>query len=102
MPKRKRIEEPTEVREVPLPGPGEVLGVVIQMLGGDKVRVKCVDGHTRLCRIPGKMRKRIWIKEGDIVVVAPWDWQFETRGDVTWRYTKAQARWLEEKGLLKL
>ena len=44
MPKRKRIEEPTEVREVPLPGPGEVLGIVIQMLGGDKVRVKCVDG----------------------------------------------------------
>ncbi|MHA1593604.1 MAG: translation initiation factor eIF-1A [Candidatus Baldrarchaeia archaeon] len=102
MPKKKiKSEEVEEVKDVPLPGEGEVLGVVIQMLGANWVRVKCADGYIRDCRIPGRMRKRVWIKEGDIVVVAPWDFQFEKRGDVTWRYTKAQVQWLEEKGYLK-
>jgi len=99
--KRRRKEESTE-HKVRMPMEGEVFGIVIQLLGYDRVRVECDDGYTRVCRIPGKMKKRVWIREGDVVLVAPWDFQFETRGDITWRYTKNEARWLREKGYLKV
>lgn len=62
--------------------------------------VRCVDGHTRLCRIRGKMKRKVWIKEGDIVLVSPWDFQSESRGDVTWRYTYNQADWLAKNGYI--
>jgi translation initiation factor 1A len=83
-----------EIKTLVLPGPGEVLGIVEKLLGYDRLLVRCVDGHTRLCRIRGKMKRKVWIKEGDVVLVSPWDFQSETRGDVTWRYTYNQVDWL--------
>jgi len=99
MPRKKRRVE--EERELRIPGEGEILGIVIQMLGYDRLRVKCADGHTRICRIPGRFKKRLWFREGDIVLVAPWDFQYNQKGDVIWRYTKSEARKLFEMGYLK-
>ncbi len=48
------------------PRQGEVFGLVEMMLGADKIRARCDDGNTRVCRIPGRLRKRVWIK-GTIV-----------------------------------
>ena len=48
-------------------------------------------------RIPGKMQKRIWIREDDVVLVEPWDWQDE-KADITWRYEKPDADQLREEG----
>jgi translation initiation factor 1A len=47
------------------------------------------------------MRKRVWIREGDIVIVAPWEFQDE-KGDVIWRYTGMQVNWLQRKGYLEM
>ncbi|MFQ6051456.1 MAG: translation initiation factor eIF-1A [Candidatus Hydrothermarchaeota archaeon] len=91
------MEEETEVIRVRLPKEGEILGFVIQMLGSNRVKVDCVDGVVRICRIPGKLKKKIWIREGDLVVIKPWEFQNE-KGDVIWRYTKPQANWLKNKG----
>lgn len=77
-----------------------MLGVVTSMLGAGHMKVLCEDGKERLCRIPGKMRKKIWVKEGDVVIVVPWSFQPE-KGDIIWRYTGPQVEWLEKKGLLK-
>lgn len=63
-----------------LPVANDVLGMVIRMLGFDRVLVKCQDGHERLCRIRGKMKRRVWIRQGDIVLVSPWDFQSDKRG----------------------
>lgn len=41
--------------------------------------------------------KRIWIREDDIVLVEPWDWQ-DDKADVTWRYEKSDADQLREEG----
>ncbi|MCD1295873.1 translation initiation factor eIF-1A [Methanocella sp. CWC-04] len=78
----------------------EVLGTVTNMLGASRVTVRCLDGTTRMCRIQGKMKKRTWIREGDIVIIVPWEFQDE-KADVVWRYTGPQANWLEKKGYLK-
>jgi translation initiation factor 1A len=72
---------------------------VIGMLGASRVTVRCMDGLTRMCRIRGKMKKRLWVREGDVVIVVPWDFQDE-KGDVVWRYTGPQVSWLERKGYL--
>ncbi len=78
---------------------GEILGTVQSMLGANRVVVRCVDGVVRMCRIPGKIKKRILIREGDVVIVVPWDFQNE-KADVIWRYTGPQVDWLQKKGFL--
>lgn len=91
-----------EMEDLVLPVKNDVLGVAIKMLGYDRVKVKCQDGNERLCRIRGKMKRRVWIREGDIVLVSPWDFQSEKRGDIFWRYTRTQAEWLRKKGYLTM
>jgi translation initiation factor 1A len=70
-----------------------------QILGGRRVTVLCEDGETRLARIPGKMRRRQWVREGDLIIVWPWDFQ-DSKADVKHRYTKTQSMYLSRKGVL--
>ncbi len=83
-----------------LPRDYEVLGFAEKLLGYDRVQVKCMDGFTRLCRIRGKMKRRVWIRVNDVVIVSPWDFQ-NSRGDITFRYRRNQADWLRRHGYLK-
>jgi translation initiation factor 1A len=80
-----------------MPEDDEVFATVTNMLGANRVKVRCADGTERTARIPGKMQKRIWIREDDVVLVEPWDWQDE-KADVTWRYDKQEADQLREEG----
>lgn len=98
MGKRKIIAEPKELRELPQPGPGDVYGVVNKMFGYDRLLVDCSDGKQRVCRIRGQLKRRIWIKEGDLVLVSPWEFQSDSKGDIWWRFTKNQALELIKKG----
>ena len=66
-----------------LPAKTDVLGMAVRMLGADRIMVKCQDGKERLCRIRGKLKRRVWIREGDVVLVSPWDFQSDERGDIT-------------------
>jgi translation initiation factor 1A len=95
---KKKVLSEGELREMVLPGPNQVLGVVTKMLGYDRLLVNCADGHERTCRIRGKMKRRVWVKVGNTVLVAPWDFQNEERGDIIWRYTESQADWLRKHG----
>jgi translation initiation factor 1A len=82
-----------------LPDDDEVLGIVESMLGANRLKVRCMDGETRTARIPGRMKKRVWINEDDVVIVEPWDWQDE-KADVKWRYEGQEADRLREEGYL--
>ena len=86
---------------VPVPNEriNEMFAIADQILGGRRVRVVCADGETRLARIPGKMRRRQWVREGDLIVVQPWDFQ-DAKADVKKRYTKTQSLYLSRKGVL--
>ena len=99
---RGQGQQNQEIRRVRSPRRGEIPGVVEQILGHGKLRVRSTDGKTRLARIPGKMKKRIWIREGDVVLIKPWDFQSDEKADVIWRYTRTEANWLERRGYLKL
>ncbi len=77
----------------------EMFAIAEQILGGRRVTVLCADGETRMARIPGKMRRRQWVREGDLIIVWPWDFQ-DSKADVKHRYTKTQAFYLSRKGVL--
>lgn len=77
----------------------EMFALADQILGGRRVSVLCEDGETRLARIPGKMRRRQWVREGDLIIVWPWDFQ-DSKADVKHRYTKTQSMYLSRKGVL--
>ena len=99
---KKKVLSEEEIKDLVLPVANDVLGVATRLLGFDRVLVKCQDGKERLCRIRGKMKRRVWIRTGDIVLVSPWDFQSDKRGDVIWRYTKAQAELLRKNGYLTI
>ncbi|NHI83478.1 MAG: translation initiation factor eIF-1A [Candidatus Thorarchaeota archaeon] len=103
--KRHRSDSPPEelVRiRTPNRGDGEMFGIIIQMLGFDRVRVRCEDGEIRIGRIPGRMKKRVWMRVGDTVVIIPWDFQTDEKCDVVYRYRGNELDWLDKRGLLKM
>jgi translation initiation factor 1A len=97
---KKKVLSEGELSEMVLPSANDVLGIATKLLGFDRVMVKCQDGHERLCRIRGKMKRRVWIRVGDVVLVSPWDFESDRRGDLFWRYTRAQAEDLRRRGYI--
>lgn len=72
---------------------GEMFAIADQLLGAGKIRIVCEDGKSRLGRIPGKIKKRMWIREKDLLIVIPWDFQDE-KANILYRYTNTQASYL--------
>ena len=81
-----------------MPGAGERIGKVIRIAGATKFLVKCSDNNERLCSIPGRLRRRFWIKEGDLVIVKPWVVQSNEKADIIWRYSLGDKERLKAKG----
>jgi translation initiation factor 1A len=99
---KRKVKSEDELKKMVLPSVNDVLGIAIRVLGAERFLVKCQDGKERLCRIRGKMKRRAWVREGDVVLVSPWDFQSDKRGDIFWRYRKNQTQWLRNKGYLKM
>jgi translation initiation factor 1A len=97
---KKKVLSEGALSEMVYPSANDVLGLATKLLGFDRVMVKCQDGHERLCRIRGKMKRRVWIRVGDVVLVSPWDFESDKRGDVFWRYIRAQAEDLRRRGYI--
>ena len=96
--KRKVLNE-AALKEMVMPGQGQLFGQVIKLVGGDNIIVKCTDGKVRTCRIRGKIKRRMWIRDGDLVLVAPWDFQSD-KADIIWRYISAHADKIKQAGHL--
>jgi translation initiation factor 1A len=99
---KRKVKSEEALKKMVLPSVNDVLGVASKVLGAERFLVTCQDGKERLCRIRGKMKRRAWVREGDIVLVSPWDFQSDERGDIFWRYRKNQTEWLRKKGYLKM
>ncbi len=64
------------------------------------MKVRCMDGVTRICRIPGRLKRRLWVREGDVLLVEIWELSTD-KGDVVYNYKPIQVDLLRKKGLLK-
>ena len=67
------------------------------MLGASRFRADCMDGKERICRVPGRLKRRCWVRPGDLILIVPWKVQAHERADLAWKYTKSQALWLKRK-----
>ncbi len=99
---KKKVLSEKNLKKIVYPSENDVIGIVQKLLGFDRVLVKCQDGHVRTCRIRGKMKRRTWIREGDVVLVSPWEFQSDERGEIFHRYTQNQVDDLRRKGILKI
>lgn len=93
--------EELDFKDIRLPQEGELFAIVISELGATRMMCYCQDGKERICRIPGRLKSKFWVKEGDLVLVKPWEVQSDERGDIVWQYKKLEVALLKEKGLLK-
>ena len=78
---------------------GEMFARVVDIYGNDRMEVFCEDEKHRIGRIRGKIKKRVWIRKGDLVVINPWEFETETKDklskcEITWRYMKSEISWL--------
>lgn len=70
---------------------------VTKMLGNGRLEAMCFDGVKRLCHIRGKLRKKVWINQGDIILIGLRDYQ-DAKADVILKYTSDEARNLKTYG----
>ena len=90
-----------EITRINLPRGMQSFGIIEQRLGGSRMRVRCLDGKTRICRIPGRLTRKLWVRDGDIVIVEPWEFGGDAKGDVVYKYSPTQLSFLRKKGYLK-
>jgi len=97
---REVLSDEELVARVRLPKGQEVIGILDQRLGGSRCDVRCLDGKTRNCRIPGRLKRRLWVRPGDVVLIEPWEFGGNERGDIVFKYRPPQVDWLRKNGHL--
>ncbi len=101
---KKKTPPPEETEEdfrrMKLPRPPQAFGIVEQRLGGSRMSVRCLDGKTRICRIPGRLKRKLWVRETNVVIAEPWEYD-DSKGDIIYKYRRTQVEWLIRSGKLK-
>lgn len=97
--RRGKNENDNEKRELTFKEDGQEYAQVLKMLGNGRLEAMCFDGVKRLGLIRGKLRKKIWINNGDIILVSLREYQDE-KGDVILKYSADEARSLKAYGEL--
>jgi translation initiation factor 1A len=108
MPKNqsRSYEESSRLPRIPRSQDGEILGFVTEIYGGEHMAVKATNGTTYMGTIRGKIKKRMWCRAGDVVILSPWVGMSDPKGDkkpnahIIWRYTKPQLNWLQSHNYL--
>ncbi len=88
--------ENTRVR---YPKGDEFIGIVEKRLGGSRMTVRSVKGETIMARVPGRVKKYLWIREGDIVLLTPWELDTD-KADLIYKFKPNETKALEKKGML--
>ncbi|BDA40869.1 g6376 [Coccomyxa elongata] len=97
--RRRGKNESEEKRELIFKEDGQEYAQVLRMLGNGRLEAMCIDSTKRLCHIRGKMRKKVWVNTGDIILVGLRDYQDE-KADVILKYMADEARSLKAYGEL--
>ncbi len=98
--KNKKDEDEQKIIRVKLPKKNEVIGIIEQRLGGNKMLVNCLDNKERNCRVPGRLKRALWLRPGDVVIVQLWELD-KNKGDIIFKYKLSQIDWLKKHGYLR-
>jgi len=95
--KSYQVDETNLRVTLPYKPKGEMFAVAETFQGGSRLQLICEDGERRMGRIPGKLRRRMWVRENDLLIVVPWSFQ-DSKADVKFRYTPTQTSNLKRSG----
>ena len=95
--RRGKNENERDKRELVFKEDGQEYAQVAKMLGNGRLEAVCFDGVKRLCHIRGKLRKKVWINQSDIILVGLRDYQ-DAKADVILKYSADEARNLKSYG----
>jgi translation initiation factor 1A len=87
-------------RKVKLPVKDEQFAVVSEMSGGSRLKAMCEDGQTRMVRIGGKFKRRMWVRENDLILIKPWTVQTESKADLVHRYLPTERKWILNRDII--
>lgn len=97
--RRRGKNDSEEKGELIVKEDGQEYAKVDRMLGNGRLTASCFDGKERLCHIRGKMRKKVWINQGDIILLGLREYQ-DAKADVILKYSADEARRLKALGEL--
>jgi translation initiation factor 1A len=105
---RDRNTQDSESKKPHIPNKrdNEMLGYVTEIMGGEHLIIKAEDGQLYMGTIRGKIKKRMWCRQNDLVVIVPWDFESKPKEGkkphayIVWRYTRTQQSWLEGHGYI--
>jgi len=98
--KNQQEVDPNAPVRVRIPKGKEIIGIIAQRCGGSRMLVSCMDGKSRNCKVPGRLRRGMWLREGDVVIVEPWEFD-DDKAYIMYKYTPNQVRKLKEKGMIQ-
>ena len=79
---------------------GEMFALVKEFSGGSRLVAVCEDNKTRMVRIGGRLKKKVWVRWGDLIIIKKWVIQEDSKADLVYRYTKTQKEVLKREGML--
>jgi len=91
---------PTFTVRARMPRQGQLIGVVLERLGGKRMSIKTTDGKTRNCRVPGRFRRKFWLRPKHLVMIEPWP-DDDSKGDIVYQYRPNEITQLRKKGFLE-
>lgn len=88
-------------REIIFKEYGQEYALITKMLGNGHCECKCYDDVVRMGNIRGKMRKRVWLSVGDVVLCGLRDYQDE-KVDIIHKYTADEVINLKSMGEISM
>ena len=88
-----------ESARVRMPRGKQLLGIIAQRLGGNRMEVKTTTGKIMNCRVPGSFKRSMWLRPRDIVLIEPWEHD-TGKGDVVFKYNSSDIIQLRKRGFL--
>ena len=90
----------TERRAGKLPSGDMQFAVIREFSGGSRFVALCEDGKNRMVRIPGKLKRRMWCRVNDLILIKPWPIQGDSKSDLVYRYLPAEKNWLFKRDMI--
>jgi len=89
-----------ERRAGKLPRGDQLFAIIREFSGGSRFVALCEDGNNRMVRIPGKLKRRMWCRVNDLVLIKPWPVQGDSKSDLVYRYLPAERKWLYRRNMV--
>ena len=95
--RKKGMKQVQEDRELRYKEESEEYAQITKILGDGRFQCKCADGVDRIAHVRGKMRKRTWLANGDIILVSIREFEPE-KCDVVEKYKEKEVAKLKSVG----